>query len=103
MGLLFQIRQKDLNVLRRLNDDIIGASQFPTGTQGTGRPKNDPITGKTDAWSCKQCGMGCLADRVTSPGTANQGDGNILNDASTGDPTLLRGGCPFCGTANSRR
>lgn len=86
------------------NDDIVGARQFPTGTAGKGTLRIDPVTGRPDSYRCQQCGFGCVvANGIASPTTANQGDGFISNDATTGDPTISRGGCPFCGTANSRR
>lgn len=76
---------------------------FPTPTAGNGMLRLDPFTGVPDMYRCAQCGFGCnLQNGITSPGAANDGDGFIINDASTGDPDGGRPGCPFCGTAKSR-
>lgn len=89
---------------RRLrNDDIVGARLFPTPSAGNGQLRIDPFTGVPDSYRCQQCGFGCVvANGIFSPGTVNQGDGAVVNDAVTGDPTVQRGYCPFCGTGNSR-
>lgn len=91
-------------LLQRRNDDIIGASVFPTPTAGNGKVTVDKYTGQIDNWACQQCGaQNRVANGAQSPGTYAQGDGFITNDASTGDPTVKRPGCWNCGTANSRR
>jgi len=89
---------------QRHRDDIIGATVFPTPTAGSGKLKVDKYTGIADEWDCKQCGFHMVVQNgYQSPGTYNQGDGFISNDPITGDPTVSRPGCSFCGTPNSRR
>lgn len=85
------------------SDDIIGQTLYPTPSAGIAKSDIDPIDGTEDTYRCVQCGMPCrVANGVQSSGTANDGDGFVVNDTTTGDPTVNRGGCPFCGTANSR-
>jgi hypothetical protein len=90
--------------LHRLRDDIVGATMFPTPTAGTGHLVVDKYTGIPDMYRCGQCGFGCVVKNgITSPGTANLGDGFQTNDPSTGDQVGGRPGCPFCATGNSRK
>lgn len=84
---------------RSRNYAILGSSQHPTGSGGSG--KADGETDKEVFYDCKQCGMWCKAGQVRSPGGGNDGNGtNVFT--SDGDFTVNRGGCPFCGSLNSR-
>lgn len=89
-------------MLSRKRDDIIGQTLYPSGTAGSGKVDIDRFTGVADMHRCKQCGFGCLESKVMSPGTANEGDGSVVNDAVTGDPVVGMGYCPFCGSANNK-
>lgn len=99
----FAIPLKGLRLSIRRNDDITGITLYPSPTAGNGRPDVDKITGQIDGWRGKCCGMYIRpANGASSPGTANEGSGAVSNNSTTGDPTVSRGLCPFCGSANNR-
>jgi hypothetical protein len=86
---------------RELN---LGRTEFPSPTAGNGKQVVDRYTGMPDGWACRQCGFWCSAQRVAVPGTINEGNGDITFVPVTGgsEPVVGRGGCPFCGSGNSR-
>lgn len=78
----------------------IGDTLYPGPSAGDGKSVVDRFNGKVDGWQCKQCGFWCTAQRVTAPGTLNEGDGFVR--VVSNDPVVDQGGCPFCGTPNSQ-
>lgn len=87
----------------RKSDDIIGQTLYPSPSASGLKVEVDRYTGEEDTYRCSQCGMLCrVASGVQSSGTENDGDGFVVNDPTTGDPTVNRGGCPFCGSANNK-
>ena len=93
-------------MLSRRPEYAQGNTLYPSPTAGNGKIAVDPYTGKADGWSGKCCGFWSSADRVTVPGTMNEGDGFIYRTQLSGtqgfEPFVSPGGCAFCGSGNSQ-
>lgn len=90
-----KILNEVLKKLLRHSDDIIGHTQTPSPTAGDGKQRGDMLR-----TIC--CGFPIDPLKIPNMGAANEGDGFVTNDPVTGDPTVLRGGCPFCGSSKTR-
>lgn len=94
MGSFLEIERK----ASKRSPDFIGSALHPSGSGGSG--KDDGDSDQESFYRCVQCGFFCLASRVQSPGGANDGNGFLVSTST--DFTVQRGGCPCCGSANSR-
>lgn len=94
MGSFLEIEKK----ASRRSPDFVGGQVHPSGSGGNG--KNLDRSGQEDFYRCAQCGMYCLASRVQSPGGGNDGNGNLVWTGS--DVLSQSGGCPDCGSLNSK-